>query len=556
MTDKIIFNISSFNRPKTLIKTINSIYHQCDVINVVLNNYDEIPVELYDNKINIFIGDNEKGDAYKFYQLSKSEGYYFTIDDDLDYSENYTEYLIEKIEQYRRTKIVTLHGRNFDSFPIKSYYNDKKMLSHFSKPEKKDTKVQFGGTGVMAFHTDLMKITIDYFRLPNMADVWIGKFANENGIDIVSVSRDIPLVKQQNTNESIYGVSSKNDYLQTQIINQSFTTPEISFIVPTYNNVEYIDQCIDSIISSCDNVRYEILVGIDACEKTLNHIMNKEYNQFVKFYYFNENIGPYIIKNTLAKLSRTDNILFFFDSDDVAKENMVYETIKDMVYFECVKPMFHNFQGVLDVNLSKYKRSSGLWGEGVFAIKKDIFLHYNGFEPWKCAADTDFMVRLYKNNIKVKQSSIPMFYRRIHSEGLTSHPSTGHGSEIRRYYSNITKNKTDFSPLPKLHINDYVELFPKLNILNDDTPEDLNTINKILSVLPQNFNPSKEINYKIINKRINQEVTTPKKQQVVIQNKPKDRNELIKLKKDSLVKLNLEFGNVRNKKKNRNSGIF
>ena len=53
--DKIYCNVSSFNRKKTLIKTIESIYDQCDVINVALNNYDEIPQELYDNKINIFI---------------------------------------------------------------------------------------------------------------------------------------------------------------------------------------------------------------------------------------------------------------------------------------------------------------------------------------------------------------------------------------------------------------------------------------------------------------------------------------------------------------------
>lgn len=556
MRDKIIYNISSFNRPKTLIKTIESIYKQCDLINVVLNNYDEIPVELYDNKIKIFIGDNDRGDAYKFYQLSKSDGYYFTIDDDLEYSENYTNYLIDMVDKYERKKIITLHGRNFNTFPIKSYYNDKIYLSHFSKTQNNDEKVQFGGTGVMAFHTDLLKINIDYFRLPNMADVWIGKYAKENNIDIISVNRDVQLVKQQIINESIYGSSSKNDYLQTQIINQSFTTPEISFIIPTYNNVDYIEQCLNSIILACDDVRYEILVGIDGCKKTLDYVMNNQFSQHIRFYYFEENIGPYIIKNTLSKISKTNNILFFFDSDDVAKPNMVYETIDNMKYYECVKPMFHNFNGELDINLTKYKKNSGLWGEGVFAIKKDIFLHYNGFEPWKCAADTDFMVRLYKNNIKVKQTNTPMFYRRIHSEGLTSHPSTGYGSEIRRYYSNITKNKTDFTPLTELHINECFEIFPKLKIINQDTPNDLDTTSKVLSVLPNNFNPQKEINYDIINKRVVKEIPSAIKTREIIQNKPKDRNELVKIKRGSLADLNLQFGNVRNKRKNKNSGIF
>ena len=52
--DKIIYNIASYKRGDTLINTIQSIYNQCDIINVALNDYDEIPVELYDKKINLF----------------------------------------------------------------------------------------------------------------------------------------------------------------------------------------------------------------------------------------------------------------------------------------------------------------------------------------------------------------------------------------------------------------------------------------------------------------------------------------------------------------------
>jgi len=64
--DKKICNISSYNRKSTLLKTIDSIYPHMDVINVALNSYDEIPSELIDDKINLVITDNSKGDAYKF----------------------------------------------------------------------------------------------------------------------------------------------------------------------------------------------------------------------------------------------------------------------------------------------------------------------------------------------------------------------------------------------------------------------------------------------------------------------------------------------------------
>ena len=36
--DKIIYNIASYKRGDTLINTINSIYNQCDIINLTLND--------------------------------------------------------------------------------------------------------------------------------------------------------------------------------------------------------------------------------------------------------------------------------------------------------------------------------------------------------------------------------------------------------------------------------------------------------------------------------------------------------------------------------------
>jgi len=188
--DKKICNISSYNRKSTLLKTIDSIYPHMDVINVALNSYDEIPSELIDDKINLVITDNSKGDAYKFLFLDESDGYYFTIDDDLIYSPHYTQYMIDKVEEYRRSSVITLHGRSFNKFPIQSYYKDASEYYRCLGIAHKDVKIQFGGTGVMCFHTDLFKIGIDFFLAPNMADVWIGKYCEENNIPIICVNHD------------------------------------------------------------------------------------------------------------------------------------------------------------------------------------------------------------------------------------------------------------------------------------------------------------------------------------------------------------------------------
>lgn len=485
--DKIIYNIASYQRGDTLIKTINSIYNQSDIINVTLNNYDEIPEELYDKKINIFLGDNEKGDAYKYYDLINSEGYYFTVDDDLIYPENYSEYMIGKIEEYNRNSIITIHGRSFNEFPIKSYYSSPSNLYHFNQILNQDVKIQFGGTGVMAFHTDLFKLDIEYFREPNMADVWIGKFANENNIDVICVKHNSGFVTQQKISDSIFNNEVRSDLKQTVITNDCFTKKTVSVIVPTFDNVEYIKECLDSIVLSCNEVGdFEILVGIDNCEKTLEFINNNKFHPSIKFYYFLENVGPYVIKNTLVENSNSENIIFF-DSDDVMSKNMVESIVKDLEKYECIKPMYHNFYGVINETDPKYKRNSGLWGEGVFGIKKYFFLRFNGFEGWRCAADSDFMARIQKNGVKMSLTKEMLFYRRIHNKGLTSDPKTNYGSSLRKYYVGLSREKTNFGALDELKTSEFNVIYNKLDFTNIKRTNE-NSNQKVISKINETTN--------------------------------------------------------------------
>jgi hypothetical protein len=65
---------------------------------------DDIPSILYHNKINLYFSDNSKGDAFKFYRLMESDGYFLTVDDDLIYPPNYVEYMIAKCKEYGNTR--------------------------------------------------------------------------------------------------------------------------------------------------------------------------------------------------------------------------------------------------------------------------------------------------------------------------------------------------------------------------------------------------------------------------------------------------------------------
>ena len=87
---------------------------------------------------------------------------------------------------------------------------------------------------------------------------------------------------------------------------------DLSVIIPTFNNVKFIDDCLSSVLKSGENYNIEILVGVDACLETLSHIKQINYSPLIKFYLFNENSGPYIIKNTLSLKSNSNNLLFVY----------------------------------------------------------------------------------------------------------------------------------------------------------------------------------------------------------------------------------------------------
>ena len=226
----------------------------------------------------------------------------------------------------------------------------------------------------------------------------------------------------------------------------------ISVIIPTFDNIEFIDETLTSIYNSGKDFEYEILIGIDGCNKSLKYLKDKTYPDNTNIFFFPTNKGPYLIKNTLSTLAKYDNLLFF-DSDDIMEENMVNYCLNSLNKYQCVKPRLRNFKIVNGEIVNELGRKN--WGEGVFAIKKPIFDYYNGFEGWLVAADSDFMDRLYKNNISVELTQEILLLRRLHDKGLTSRPDTGLRSSLRSKYASISKSKKYFGPLPELKIAEY-----------------------------------------------------------------------------------------------------
>lgn len=210
---------------------------------------------------------------------------------------------------------------------------------------------------------------------------------------------------------------------------------EVSVIVPTYDNVEFLDECILSIINSAEHCcEFEILLGIDNCKKTLEFVSSSRLfkNKNIKIYYFPKNVGPYVVRNSLAAKAKYDNILFF-DSDDIMMEKMIQVLFNSFDGKSMVKYKFYNFDSVKKCDL----KLSPIFCHGSFLIPKSIFFKLNGFFGWKCGADSEFYERYENKANAVEKLDTPLFYRRYHDKNITRSTITGINSALRNKYGKI-----------------------------------------------------------------------------------------------------------------------
>ena len=215
---------------------------------------------------------------------------------------------------------------------------------------------------------------------------------------------------------------------------------ECSIIIPAYKAKDFIVDCIESIISQSIDIEIEILIGIDSCQETLDYIKsNESIFKMCKILFFEENSGPYLIRNTLANISKYENILFF-DADDIMCDGLISRAVEYLFKYESVRWMFENFYE--DINkreINKYH------AHGVFAINRNVFLKINGFLPWRIGADSEFLERYKINNFNIFHDNNICFYRRQHDNNQTRNKTTGTGSparvEVQKKLSEMRKDK-------------------------------------------------------------------------------------------------------------------
>jgi glycosyltransferase involved in cell wall biosynthesis len=219
--------------------------------------------------------------------------------------------------------------------------------------------------------------------------------------------------------------------------------PGYSIIIPAYNSENFIKDCINSINNQTHfnntNTDYEILLGIDACPKTLKKGEKIFYqNPKIRLFNFFKNGGPYKTKNSLIPLAKYDYLLFF-DSDDQMDVNMIFYIDKEMSKgYDVCRFKYKKYDNGTDpkINGKTFHRIS----EGITCHTKRVHEILGGFEYWPCSADTDFRFKC-DGIFKVSTIDKPLFFRRMHSTSLTRGKEYGLKTKKRKLYSQIIEKR-------------------------------------------------------------------------------------------------------------------
>lgn len=319
-------------------------------------------------------------------------------------------------------------------------------------------------------------IELIYNKLKNCKKDYIG-LKGVSYMDNVPLEVDLPIsklnpvrtdiiLKIQNLN---YYINSENlsnlvktvdnltvDNLNTPIIfYEDLKKQPFSIIVSAYKSQKYIEECLDSIENQTyfkDNDNYEILVGVDGCQDTLNKLQEiKHKYRNLHIYMMSENKGTYITCNTLIDLVKYENVIRF-DSDDVMTPNMIKEVARNINDNDIM------ILGSLDLT-NGVVGTKFLLTEGIIYFRKSMMDNIaGGYQPWICSADTELIKRLV-NKVKITQLKKALFHRRLHSESLTQKEGTRYRSELREGYKKMIKpHYTDNEIKIERVVNNYVEI--------------------------------------------------------------------------------------------------
>jgi len=285
--------------------------------------------------------------------------------------------IIGSIDENKQTHISILNAKkaNYETINIYGKITDPNYFNTFVKP-----------------HID--NKTVFYKGFCDKVDIYSSVYAVFHS----SKSECASLVYQEcmNTNTRFYG-NSDHEYDYNMLANHEIIAQwlkilslNISIVIPAYNCSDHIEECLDSIKNQTlsDGIYYEILVGVDGCNSTLEKIKQIRHKyRNISVFNMKKNVGCYITLNTLISLTNYDTILIL-NADDIVVDKMLYG-LSQVKSYDIIRWKIKQFRESIDKSIP-----TDIYANGAICIKRYIFNICGGYMSERFSCDLELLTRV------------------------------------------------------------------------------------------------------------------------------------------------------------------
>lgn len=203
----------------------------------------------------------------------------------------------------------------------------------------------------------------------------------------------------------------------------------LAIIMTAYKAEKFILETLNALSTQIlpTNWKVKYYIGIDGCKTTKEFLDQKK----IDYYFSKENVGTYILSNSLLEKANSDDCEMFcrFDSDDIPGDYYLFYGIKHTLKYHFTRPFVKKF---IDSNSMHSKQKLKKAFGSVFFDKK-VLEDLGGYHHYRVSCDAFFIKRANKlGYVKpLSQDAIPMYWHRIHADSLTQKKETGYKSTFR-----------------------------------------------------------------------------------------------------------------------------
>ena len=207
-----IVNMATYPARKieTLCAAIASLHDQADKINLVLNEYSEVPVALSQfAKLKAIIPDNDLKDVGKFYPLTGTDDDMFLCDDDILYPADYCQKLSARYDQFKQyNPIIGVHGVIYSDFFDGT--TPARLVYPFFRELQSNKLVNQLGTGTL--HCKGFQMPSFYFMEDSQkfVDLRFAVHAYQNNYPMICTSRPENWMQEMETDVAIFSSFTKS----------------------------------------------------------------------------------------------------------------------------------------------------------------------------------------------------------------------------------------------------------------------------------------------------------------------------------------------------------